>query len=246
MPVSITRLESILLARHVALPMDHVAQQKRSIRRTRRSVSEMQLLVTRSRRPREIGMQRKAALRCYECEGFGNFGRECPMRQKRQNGSTKEGGTQRRVRGVHGPPAKGPHLKRTGRAKWEPRVRETRESGKRQRRSPQRFRKCCLYPYGSHHIGEWYANYICRSRRNVQGPDNGHWIQYFIMQPGIVKSNVQVTTMEPYWVTGDNLDMKGQQTVTFRMKGKRLINPFLVCSPPPQQMVYWAPISWVK
>ena len=53
-----------------------------------------------------------------------------------------------------------------------------------------------------------------------------------IMQPGISKSNVQVTTMEPYRVTGDTLDIKGQQTVTFRMNGRRFTHPFLVCSLP--------------
>jgi hypothetical protein len=38
-----------------------------------------------------------------------------------------------------------------------------------------------------------------------------------IIQPGISKSNVQVTTVEPYGVTDDTLDIKGQQTVAFRM-----------------------------
>lgn len=36
--------------------------------------------------------QTKAALRCYECEGFGHFGRECPTRQKRETGSTNSPG----------------------------------------------------------------------------------------------------------------------------------------------------------
>ena len=53
-----------------------------------------------------------------------------------------------------------------------------------------------------------------------------------IMQPGISKSNVQVTTMEPYGVTEDTLDIKGQQTVSFRMNGRRFTHPFLVCSLP--------------
>jgi hypothetical protein len=38
--------------------------------------------------------------------------------------------------------------------------------------------------------------------------------------------------MEPYGVTGDNLDIKGQQTVAFRMNGRRFTHPFLVCSQP--------------
>ena len=36
--------------------------------------------------------QTKAALRCYESEGFGHFGRECSKRQKRETGSTNSPG----------------------------------------------------------------------------------------------------------------------------------------------------------
>jgi hypothetical protein len=53
-----------------------------------------------------------------------------------------------------------------------------------------------------------------------------------IVQPGISRSNIQVTTMEPYGVTGDTLDIRGQQTVTFRLNGGRFTHPFLVCTLP--------------
>jgi hypothetical protein len=49
-----------------------------------------------------------------------------------------------------------------------------------------------------------------------------------IVQPGISRCNVQVTMMEPYGVTGDNLDIRGQQTVPFRLNGGRFTQPFLV------------------
>jgi hypothetical protein len=53
-----------------------------------------------------------------------------------------------------------------------------------------------------------------------------------IMQPGISRSNVQVTTLEPYGVTGDVLDFRGQQSVTFLLNGSEFTQSFLVCSLP--------------
>jgi hypothetical protein len=40
---------------------------------------------------------------------------------------------------------------------------------------------------------------------------------------------VRVTTMEPYGVTGDVLDIKVQQSVSFRLEGCEFKHPFLVC-----------------
>jgi len=53
-----------------------------------------------------------------------------------------------------------------------------------------------------------------------------------IMQPGISRSNVQVTTLEPHVVTGDVLDIRGRQSVTFLLNGSEFTHSFLVCSLP--------------
>jgi len=53
-----------------------------------------------------------------------------------------------------------------------------------------------------------------------------------IMQPGISISNVQVTTLEPYGVTGDVLDIRGQQSVTFLLNGSEFTHSILECSFP--------------
>jgi len=53
-----------------------------------------------------------------------------------------------------------------------------------------------------------------------------------IMQPGISRSNVQVTTMELYGVTGNVLDTRGQQSVTFLLNGSEFMHSFSVCSLP--------------
>jgi predicted aspartyl protease len=51
-----------------------------------------------------------------------------------------------------------------------------------------------------------------------------------ILQPGISKSNVSVTSLEPYGVTGDALDIRGQQTVNVVLNGREFTHSFLVCS----------------
>jgi len=53
-----------------------------------------------------------------------------------------------------------------------------------------------------------------------------------IMQRGISRSNQQVTTLEPYGVTGDVLDIRGQQSVTLLLNGSEFTHSFLVRSLP--------------
>jgi hypothetical protein len=40
-----------------------------------------------------------------------------------------------------------------------------------------------------------------------------------IMQPGISTGDVRVTSAKPYGVTGETLDIKGQQYVSFTLEG---------------------------
>ena len=53
-----------------------------------------------------------------------------------------------------------------------------------------------------------------------------------IMQPGISRSNVQVTTLETYVVTGDVLDVRGKQPVTFLLNGSEFTHFFVLGSQP--------------
>ena len=50
-----------------------------------------------------------------------------------------------------------------------------------------------------------------------------------ILQPDISKGNVSVTPLEPFGVTGDALDIRGKQTVTFVLSGSDFTHTFLVC-----------------
>lgn len=40
-----------------------------------------------------------------------------------------------------------------------------------------------------------------------------------ILQPGLSRNDVKVTGMKPYGVTGEVLDVKGRQSVSFELKG---------------------------
>jgi len=53
-----------------------------------------------------------------------------------------------------------------------------------------------------------------------------------IVQPGISKSEVRHTDMRPYGVTGETLDVKGRQAVSFVLGGREFNHQFLVCSLP--------------
>ena len=53
-----------------------------------------------------------------------------------------------------------------------------------------------------------------------------------IMQPSILRSNVKVTTLESYEVTGDILDIRGQLSVTVLLNGSESMHSCLVCSLP--------------
>jgi len=53
-----------------------------------------------------------------------------------------------------------------------------------------------------------------------------------IMQPGISRSVVESTHIRPYGVTGEVLNIKGQQTVSFVVDGREISHTFMVCSLP--------------
>ena len=53
-----------------------------------------------------------------------------------------------------------------------------------------------------------------------------------IVQQGISKSEVRHTDMRPYGVTGETIDVKGRQAVSFVLGGREFNHQFLVCSLP--------------
>ena len=53
-----------------------------------------------------------------------------------------------------------------------------------------------------------------------------------ILQPGVSKSDISVTTVKPYGVTGEALEIRGQQSVTVKFSGREFSHNFFVCSLP--------------
>ena len=53
-----------------------------------------------------------------------------------------------------------------------------------------------------------------------------------LLQPGVLKSDVRVTAVRPFRVTGESLDIKGHQSVSFRWNVCEINHSFLVCSLP--------------
>jgi len=49
-----------------------------------------------------------------------------------------------------------------------------------------------------------------------------------IMQPGISTGDVRVTSVQPYGVTGETLDIRGQQFVSFTLEGREHKHQFLL------------------
>jgi hypothetical protein len=53
-----------------------------------------------------------------------------------------------------------------------------------------------------------------------------------ILQPGISRSDVEVTELKPCGITGETLDIRGRQTVSFGLGGREFTHTFLVCALP--------------
>jgi hypothetical protein len=53
-----------------------------------------------------------------------------------------------------------------------------------------------------------------------------------VLQPGVSRSDVRVTNLKPYGVTGEALDIKGRRSVSFELDGSEYRHTFLVCELP--------------
>jgi hypothetical protein len=55
-----------------------------------------------------------------------------------------------------------------------------------------------------------------------------------IIQPAISLKDVRDSPLKPFGITGEVLEIKGQQRVSFKLGGREFNNTFLVCSLPTQ------------
>jgi len=55
-----------------------------------------------------------------------------------------------------------------------------------------------------------------------------------ILQPGVSRRDLRDNSLRPFGVTGESLDVKGRQLVSFRLGGRKFDHRFLVCPLPTQ------------
>jgi hypothetical protein len=53
-----------------------------------------------------------------------------------------------------------------------------------------------------------------------------------IMKPGVASSDIRATPLKPFGVTGETLDVRGRQSVTFKLGGRDFKHTFVVCQLP--------------
>ena len=51
-----------------------------------------------------------------------------------------------------------------------------------------------------------------------------------ILQPRVSTGDIKITSAKPYGVTGEDLDIKGQQSISFTLNGSEYSHTFLICS----------------
>jgi len=58
------------------------------------------------------------------------------------------------------------------------------------------------------------------------------WSSISILQPDVSRSEVTTTGIKPYGVTREVFDVKGRQSLSFKLGGQEFHHSFLVCSLP--------------
>jgi hypothetical protein len=176
--------------------------------------------------------QHKSEPRCYECEWCGHLARECPTRQKSertQNAPGRENPSERSIRSR----SPGDEIRHTRKEKEQ----GYQKSGKRVRGesddislhldAPEKAvtRLTVSVPLEQ---GSPTVSLEIEGKRKRLIIDTGSNVSIF--QPGVSRRNVRDTAVRPYGVTGEALDIKGQQLVSFVLGGRKIQSHFW-CAP---------------
>jgi len=65
-----------------------------------------------------------------------------------------------------------------------------------------------------------------------------------ILEFGVSRRDISVTSAKSFGVTGEVLDLKGQQTVSFVLGGHEFEHTFYICPLPTDTVGLIAPTSW--
>jgi len=149
--------------------------------------------------------QTKVAIRCYECEGFGHFATKCPTRLSREARSTDSPGKGNpRERTRRSQPPDQPSQKTNRECRKKPGIRETSKRCDWRQLSlhlntPENAVNNHKVSISMEHGAPTISIEIQGTSRSLIS-DTGSII--FIVQPGVSRSDVHFTAVEPYAVTG--------------------------------------------
>ena len=59
-----------------------------------------------------------------------------------------------------------------------------------------------------------------------------------ILKPGVASSDIRATHLKTFGVTGETLEVRGRQSVTFELDGREVKHSFLLFQPLQMQLAY--------
>ena len=163
--------------------------------------------------------------RCYECNGIGHLARICPTRQSRQNSRNppKENS------------ANAPQQKPQGAT---PKARKNVQApGKQARNGSSSFHISTPSNAANYHVVKVvtsqgaptiYATILGDRKAFIL--DTGSNVS--LIKPGVSHNKIRTTSLAPFGVTGDELEIKGEQEVEFCCNNQNYKHQFYVCSLP--------------
>ena len=194
----------------------HARSQRQSTPDSKNKVEQSETRKTKS----------ETTFRCYECDGRGHFAKECPTRLKKEKKLSDSPGRKNpseRSKRSHVPGDK----QRNG--TFGKRERGVEDDSSHRLTVPEKAVTVSKVTTDMEH-----GTPIIKA--DIEGVewslivDTGSDVS--ILQPGISKASIRNTTLRPYGVSGETLDVKGRQTVSLSLGERKFDHTSLVCPLP--------------